>query len=208
MESYLFERPITGRITLATFRGTFITGGQEHRRGLFIPTDEDTAFEEEFVNANDPLHVRGDLKYDGYPSHNDEEVEERGLAEQLLGLGILSSEQLRAAAEVILENPELLVTLYREGINPELYREDQRKRVREKSFDLIQKIVIVATTIRPRQDVERKFRMCRVGDSQRSVFYHFVEFARREATRHFHHHTAIKVLEALGHPDPFERLAN
>lgn len=201
-------KPCRTTMSLAAFGGTFVTGGERTRRGCFIPTDEDSAFDEQRVNKNDPFSHHSSLpdELEGTISLEENEEEcEPTLAQRLANTGVrLSQIQVDAAVGVVMEDPNLLVDLYRIAAKADGVDDPTKKRVaRQNTFALFTRIAETMISVNGKETVYRTLAMRRCLESGKTLIACLAEMARQEKNRGYRHNTATNVLKALGHPDPF-----
>jgi hypothetical protein len=204
-----FLKPCRTRISLASQGGCFITGGQTGRQGLFIPDNEDTEFEREFVNANDPFY-RPPISFDEFAGMMSFEEDLNGfdeddtLARRLADPKIqLCQHQIKAAAKVILEDPATLIALYHLAIQAEgVDDEEQKHAARARIFNLFMRIVATMIQSEGAEKVNRKFGMHR-AENGKTLIACLASLARAEKKKGYRHFTAVNTLKALGHNDPF-----
>jgi hypothetical protein len=198
--------------SLASFGGTFITGGQPGRKACCLPTDEDTLFEEEFLNGGDlfrrcSFQELADDPSLQEPSMDDVEVEEMSFAECLLVAGRMRPVQVSAAVKVMLEEPQLFLVLYRSAAELE---ESENRRDQEKAQRIFRLVAYLLAVVRQqcgmtKEGLQRHLRMRRDEESKVSVLRTLAEFARQEVRQQHDHFTAKNMMLQLGFSNVFER---
>ena len=204
-----FLKPCRTNMSLASQGGCFITGGQTGRQGLFIPDNEDTEFEREFVNANDPFY-HTPMSFDEFAGMMAQDDDRNGfdeddtLARRLADPAIqLCQHQVEAAAKVILGDPETLITLYHLGIHAEgVDDEAQKHAARARIFNLFLRIVATMIKTEGVEKVNRTLGMHR-AENGKTLIACLASLGRAEKKNGYRHFTALNALKALGHSDPF-----
>ncbi len=199
-----FLKPYRTKVSLASQGGCFITGGQTGRQGLFIPDTEDTEFEREFVNGNDPFY-HTPMSFDefaGMMAFGEDENgfdEDDTLARRLADPAIqLCQKQIEAAAKVILDDPASLITLYYLAIQAEgVDDEAQKHAARARIFNLLMRIVATMIQSEGAEKVNRKLGMHR-AENGKTLIASLATLARAEKKNGYRHFTAVNALKALG----------
>jgi hypothetical protein len=196
---------------LSEFGGTFVERGQQGRKGLFLQETEESREDYLLINGHDPLRTFVPLDEVG----GDEEVYEvqpldfASLAAILAESGEISSDRIRAAAAIVVEEPRLLVTLYQEAVQCEdVDVGEERARARRKIFRLLCNIFAEVLRLQEPEVLNRSLRMRRVkardGSSSATILSSLARFARSEANHGgYGHWTATRILADLGHRDVF-----
>jgi hypothetical protein len=186
------------KISLASFGGTFITGGQPGRQGLCIPEDEEVREDRIFVTENDPLRPYSDEEFEALSA--DYGAEERPELAKLIIANTFGQTQILEAAGVVAEHPELILSLYHAGIHASGV-EDRREKAaaRRKIFELIQMIVSAMIDRYGVPEVNELFGQR--DEDYKTILTRLASFARKEkAAKHgYGHWTAVRILTALGH---------
>jgi hypothetical protein len=204
-------------VTLASFGGTFITGGQKGRRAVPLTADEDSAFEREFVNAHDRLRghyrtpdevssdesVLGGARARANAGDGDEVAP--SLARRLLTTQ-LRQFQVLAVANAVLEDSRILVALYREAKDPDTtIIPANRPFAQKKMFGLMRDIVPVMRKEMTKSELVRLLRKHRDDETGHSVLRCLLDFAREEAAAKSHCFAAREFLAELGCRNVFAR---
>jgi len=191
-------------------------------RGLMLAETEDSLREREIVEGNDPLARKSfdeRVATAAYEIDDEEEdansvkarLDRRGLAVCLLSAGNVTPEIVMEAAKVAVNEPEVLVSLYRAGMRVEGV-EKHKVAARMKIFELLQRIVSAMLEIHtPEQisqllddqvDVEdgKDYRDLEVLMTQKTLLARLASWARNEMRNNgYGHYTAARILRALGY---------
>ncbi len=196
-------------LSLASFGGTFISGGQPGRKGYFMPMDEDARDEEFFLGRNDTLHPTP-LSFDEiadwdntlFAQHDDED--DRNLADRLCDTK-LTSDQIAAAVPVMIESPELLVNLYRQATDEEEAEESPNlhRLVEEKLIGFLRSAFAAMLKAKPAKDINRSLMLRRDEESGKTLLSLLAQFARQELKAEAARGVALPIMRSLGHDDVY-----
>lgn len=193
-------------ITLASLGGTFVSGGQRGRKGCFIPMNEDERDEEYFLNHNDSLRPER-LSFDelaGWNTPRPERYDEddRDLADRMLDTE-LSPKQINAAAQVMLDDPQLLIGLYRQATETDDELPDHSELVEEKIIGFVRSVFIAMLVLAPAKKINQSLMLRRDAETEKTLLSCMAQFARKELKQKSRYCVALPIMRTLGHNDVF-----
>ena len=196
-------------ISLASFGGTFISGGQSGRKGYFMPTNEDTRDEEFFLNRNDTLH-RVSIPFEEFADRDNTSFAQRDEDDRDFACRLcdtkLTAKQIAAAVPVMVENPELLVDLYRQATKIHegdgTMTPDHRKKMVE-LISFLRGTFVAMLKAKSAKDINRALMLRRDEESCKTLLSCFAQFARQELKAKVAYGAALPIMRSLGHNDVF-----
>lgn len=172
-----------------------------------IPSNEELRDENDFLNRMDTMHG-GYVPIEdvgAWMDASNDDPDDKSFAEQLIG-SELTSAQLEAAARVLLEEPQILIELYKLGIDPEEeFDKNARLIARAKTFRLFGRMVTAMLRINSPQAIAGALTLHRDEATGRTLLTCIAQHAQYEMrnAKKCCHTTAIDALKALGYSDPF-----
>lgn len=201
-------------ISLASFGGTFISGGQSGRKGYFVPMDDDLRDEELFLNCNDylrhapiPFEEFADQGNTLFAFAQSDNEDDRDLSDRLCNTQ-LTTNQIMAAAAVMIENPELLVNLYRQAMEIDeddfMMTPDYHKKVVEPTLiKFLRGTFATMLKAKSAKDINRSLMLRRDAESGKTLLSLLAQFARQELKAKVACGAALPIMRSLGHDDVF-----